>query len=150
MSKVYPNLSQYRQDVLDMKDNYKIPSGSRSGPSPGPRGSQAGVCGPCAWAGPAAAWYFVFILYIWEISWMYLDISEYICVEYTCWYFSGIFCAYGKFVFAKQNAKALRAKTSHACGPLLTIEWSVGNAHRCVVLQFGQCKNLNEFNDRLS
>ena len=50
---------------------------------------------PRAWAGPAAVWYFVFILYILDISWIYLAISGYM-FGFLLLYIFGIF----EFVFS--------------------------------------------------
>ena len=85
MPKIYQRIylkhvSKYMQDV---QDEYKIPSGSRPGPSPGPRNGRAGTARTSVWAGPAAAWYFVFnlcilyILDIWICVSIYLDIIGY-------------------------------------------------------------------------
>ena len=76
-----PNNTQiYIQEIQDIQDKYKT---ARRGPSPAQARGRAGpgrpVRGPglgpgLGRAGPAAAWYFVFVLDILNISWMNLDI----------------------------------------------------------------------------
>ena len=72
--KIYKQIFKYIQIcsryIQDIQDEYKIPSGSR----PGRAGPGLACAWPWAWAGPAASWYFVFILYMSDISWIYLDI----------------------------------------------------------------------------
>ena len=92
---IYPKCIQDIQDTQDMQDiqdRYKIPSGNR----PKPKGrARAGPepARPWAWAGPAAAWYFVSILYILHILYI-LDV-HWICLEILwvyCCYIFGIIC----------------------------------------------------------
>ena len=66
-----PNISKDIQDIQDIQSKYKMPSGSRPGPSQGPRGPGPARARPLAWAGPAAAWYFVFTLYILYILYIF-------------------------------------------------------------------------------
>ena len=63
-----PNISK---DIQDIQSKYKIQSGSRPGPSQGPRGPGPARARPLAWAGPAAAWYFVFTSYILYILYIF-------------------------------------------------------------------------------
>ena len=72
------HISNYIQHISkhiqDIDEKWKIPSGSRPGPSPGPRTGRPGTARPCASAGPATAWYFAIVFYIFDLSWTYLDI----------------------------------------------------------------------------
>ena len=67
---LYPNISKYIQDVRNIRSKYKMPSGSRPGPSQ--RTGRPGPARPSG-AGPAAAWYFVLTLYILDMF-VYFDI----------------------------------------------------------------------------
>ena len=66
----------YSRYIQYIQTRYKMPSGRRPGPAqarpkPGPRIDRPGSVRPRAWAGPAALWYFIFILDVLEIYWIY-------------------------------------------------------------------------------
>ena len=66
---------KYMQDMSKINTKYQAAAGpAQARPKPGAARSGAGRARLRAWAGPAAAWYFVFILDILDISWIYLYI----------------------------------------------------------------------------